>query len=99
MFRTELKHTRVELRTHSHLPDHPFVVRFLASFQTNTRIFLLTEFLPGGELFSLLSERGKMKEATARFYLAELVLAVEFLHDNGVIYRLALTKLLVLTIF
>ncbi len=86
-FRTEWKHTRVELRTHSHLPDHPFIVRFVASFQNPERIFFLTEFLPGGELFSLLCERGRLKEADARFYLAELVLAVEFLHDNGVVYR------------
>ncbi len=77
----------MELRTHSHLPDHPFVVRFLASFQTTERIFFLTEFLPGGELFSLLCERSKMRESDARFYLSELVLAVEFLHDSGVIYR------------
>nr|AHZ63872.1 phototropin [Pilularia globulifera] len=69
--------------------DHPFVPTLYASFQTKTHICLVTDFCPGGELFLLL-ERQPMKvfsEDTAKFYLAEIVVALEYLHCQGIIYR------------
>jgi serine/threonine protein kinase len=45
------------------------------------------EYLKGGDISSLLEKHGYFKEEIARFYIAELVLAVEYLHNNGIIHR------------
>lgn len=69
--------------------DHPFLPTLYASFQTKTHVCLVTDFCPGGELFLLL-DRQPMKvfsEETAKFYLAEIVVALEYLHCQGIIYR------------
>nr|AML76647.1 putative LOV domain-containing protein [Pulvigera lyellii] len=71
------------------LMDHPFLPTLYASFQTATHICLITDFCAGGELFLVL-ERQPLKhfrEETARFYAAEVVLALEYLHCKGVVYR------------
>nr|AML78441.1 putative LOV domain-containing protein [Frisvollia varia] len=71
------------------LVDHPFLPTLYASFQTATHVCLITDFCPGGELFLVL-ERQPMKhfqELSARFYAAEVVLALEYLHCMGVVYR------------
>ena len=57
------------------------------AFQTPTSLHLVLDFCSGGELFFHLSRFGKFPEHVARFYTAELVLAVEFLHQKGVAYR------------
>uniref|UniRef100_A0A126WVW1 non-specific serine/threonine protein kinase n=1 Tax=Danaea nodosa TaxID=491836 RepID=A0A126WVW1_9MONI len=69
--------------------DHPFLPTLYASFQTETHVCLVTDFCSGGELFVLL-DRQPMKvfqEDSARFYIAEVVVALEYLHCQGVIYR------------
>uniref|UniRef100_A0A126X439 non-specific serine/threonine protein kinase n=1 Tax=Woodsia scopulina TaxID=1498956 RepID=A0A126X439_9MONI len=69
--------------------DHPFLPTLYASFQTKTHVCLVTDFCPGGELFLLL-DRQPLKvfgEETAKFYLAEIVIALEYLHCQGIIYR------------
>nr|AML78026.1 putative LOV domain-containing protein [Lindsaea linearis] len=69
--------------------DHPFLPTLYASFQTNTHVCLITDFCPGGDLF-LLQDRQPTKtlsERAARFYAAEVVVALEYLHCMGVIYR------------
>eukprot|EP01018_Ginkgo_biloba_P020158 Gb_28975 [translate_table: standard] len=69
--------------------DHPFLPALYASFQTKTHICLITDYCPGGELFSLL-DRQPMKVLTeddVRFYAAEVVVALEYLHCQGIIYR------------
>nr|AML76360.1 putative LOV domain-containing protein [Leiosporoceros dussii] len=69
--------------------DHPFLPTLYASFQTTTHLCLITDFCPGGELFLML-ERQPMKvleEEAARFYAAEVVIALQYLHCMGVIYR------------
>lgn len=69
--------------------DHPFLPTLYTSFQTTTHVCLITDFCSGGELFALL-ERQPMKifkEEAARFYAAEVVIALEYLHCLGIIYR------------
>nr|AML78721.1 putative LOV domain-containing protein [Eleusine coracana] len=71
------------------LLDHPFLPTLYTSFQTPTHVCLITDFCPGGELFALL-DRQPMKifrEESARFYAAEVVIGLEYLHCLGVIYR------------
>lgn len=66
---------------------HPFVVSLFFAFQSETKIFLVMEFLSGGELFFHLRKRGLILEREIRFYLGELILAIEFLHLRGVVHR------------
>nr|AML77938.1 putative LOV domain-containing protein [Tropaeolum peregrinum] len=69
--------------------DHPFLPALYASFQTQTHICLITDYFPGGELFLLLDRQPKkvLREDAVRFYAAEVVIALEYLHCQGIIYR------------
>nr|AML76783.1 putative LOV domain-containing protein [Ophioglossum vulgatum] len=71
------------------ITDHPFLPTLYASFQTETHVCLVTDFCAGGELFSLLDKQPMkaIPEDAARFYVAEVVIALEYLHCQGVIYR------------
>lgn len=69
--------------------DHPFLPALYASFQTKTHICLITDYCPGGELFLLLDRQPLkvLKEDAVRFYAAEVLVALEYLHCQGIIYR------------
>nr|AML77212.1 putative LOV domain-containing protein [Buddleja sp. BC-2016] len=69
--------------------DHPFLPALYASFQTKTHICLITDYYPGGELFLLLDRQPTkvLKEDAVRFYAAEVIVALEYLHCQGIIYR------------
>ncbi|XP_031489136.1 phototropin-2-like isoform X1 [Nymphaea colorata] len=69
--------------------DHPFLPTLYTSFQTATHVCLITDFCPGGELFALLDKQPMkvLKEDAVRFYAAEVVVGLEYLHCLGVIYR------------
>ena len=67
--------------------DHPFVVKLHYAFQTPEKLFFVVDFLNGGELFFHLRKNIKFSESRARFYAAEIVLAIECLHSHGIIYR------------
>nr|AML79465.1 putative LOV domain-containing protein [Peltoboykinia watanabei] len=71
------------------LLDHPFLPTLYTSFQTPTHVCLITDFCPGGELFALLDKQPMkiLKEDSARFYAAEVVIGLEYLHCLGIIYR------------
>ena len=66
---------------------HPFIVSLHYAFQTDGKLYLILEYLSGGELFALLEKEGVFLEDPASFYLGEIVLALEHLHANGIIYR------------
>ncbi|KAJ0910238.1 putative protein kinase AGC-MAST family [Helianthus annuus] len=66
---------------------NPFVVRFFYSFTCRENLYLVMEYLNGGDLFSLLKNLGCLEENMARVYIAELVLALEYLHSLNVIHR------------
>ncbi|KAJ7591316.1 kinase-like protein [Mycena floridula] len=65
----------------------PFLVGLKFSFQTKDELFLVTDFKSGGELFWHLQRETRFSEERARFYIAELILALEHLHKHGIIYR------------
>nr|AML77514.1 putative LOV domain-containing protein [Mirabilis jalapa] len=69
--------------------DHPFLPTLYASFQTSTHVCLITDFCPGGELFALLDKQPLklFREESARFYAAEVIVGLEYLHCLGIIYR------------
>lgn len=66
---------------------HPFVVKLHYAFQSNETLYFVTDFLNGGELFFHLCNEIRFSEDRARFYAAEMVLALSHLHKNGIIYR------------
>ncbi|XP_013620294.1 PREDICTED: phototropin-2-like isoform X1 [Brassica oleracea var. oleracea] len=71
------------------LLDHPFLPTLYTSFQTSTHVCLITDFCPGGELFALLDIQPMkfLSEESARFYAAEVVIGLEYLHCLGIVYR------------
>jgi len=66
---------------------HPFIVDLHYAFQAGGKLYLVMEYLPGGELFMQLEKEGRMMEDAAIFYLSQVVLAIEHLHKQGIIYR------------
>jgi serine/threonine protein kinase len=66
---------------------HPFIVHLYGAWQTNDKLHLIMTYASGGELFSYLTRERMFPETTAAFYLAEILLAIEHLHDIGIIYR------------
>ncbi|XP_078265588.1 ribosomal protein S6 kinase alpha-3-like isoform X2 [Rhinoraja longicauda] len=67
--------------------NHPFVVKLHYAFQTEGKLYLLLDFLRGGDLFTRLSKEVMFTEEDVKFYLAELALALDHLHGLGIIYR------------
>nr|AHZ63845.1 neochrome 1 [Cylindrocystis brebissonii] len=69
--------------------DHPFLPVLYASYQTAKHVCFVTNFCAGGELYSVLEAQPKhhFSEEVARFYAAEVLLALEYLHCQGIIYR------------
>ncbi|XP_046353959.1 ribosomal protein S6 kinase alpha-1-like [Haliotis cracherodii] len=67
--------------------NHPFIVHLHYAFQTEGKLYLILEFLRGGDLFTRLSKEVMFTEEDVKFYLAELALALDHLHGVGIIYR------------
>ena len=65
----------------------PWIVELKASFQEDDFLYLVMEFLPGGDFMNLLIEKDKLTEEEAKFYTAELILAVESIHKLDCIHR------------
>ena len=63
------------------------MVDLIYAFQTDGKLYLILEYLSGGELFMQLEREGIFMEDMASFYLAEILLALEHLHSEGIIYR------------
>jgi len=66
---------------------HPFVVSLYYAFQSPERIFFILDYVNGGELFYHLRKKIRFTEKETRFYAAELILALDHLHEMGFIYR------------
>ncbi|CAD8044860.1 unnamed protein product [Paramecium primaurelia] len=67
--------------------QHPFIVKLHFAFQTPEKLYLVTDFLAGGELFYHLRKSKKFSEERMKLYAAELILALDYLHQKGIIYR------------
>ena len=66
---------------------HPFLTNLLCTFQTKNKLFYVMEYLNGGDLMFHIQELGRFEAERARFYSAELVAGLQFLHKNGILYR------------
>mmetsp|Transcript_11595 Transcript_11595/g.31232 ORF Transcript_11595/g.31232 Transcript_11595/m.31232 type:complete len:1587 (+) Transcript_11595:106-4866(+) len=63
------------------------IVHFFWSFHTKNKLYIVMEFVPGGDMYSLMCNFGFLDEQVARQYIAETVLSLEYLHGMGVIHR------------
>uniref|UniRef100_M4BAS1 Protein kinase domain-containing protein n=1 Tax=Hyaloperonospora arabidopsidis (strain Emoy2) TaxID=559515 RepID=M4BAS1_HYAAE len=82
----QVEHTRTERRVLASI-SHPFVVCLHYAFQTRDKLYFVLDYCPGGDLFFHLSRCGCFPEAMAKFYAAEIVLALIHLHEQGIVYR------------
>ncbi|XP_043913075.1 ribosomal protein S6 kinase alpha-6 [Protopterus annectens] len=67
--------------------NHPFIVKLHYAFQTEGKLYLILDFLRGGDVFTRLSKEVMFTEEDVKFYLAELALALDHLHNLGIVYR------------
>lgn len=82
----QVEHTNDERRMLS-IVSHPFLIRMWGTFQDSEQVFMVMDYIEGGELFSLLRKSQRFPNPVAKFYAAEVCLALEYLHSNDIIYR------------
>ena len=86
----KLRHQEVHTKAERDLMvriNCPFIVNIKFAFQDNIKLYIITEFMQGGEMFFHLHKEKRFSNEKTRFYIIELILAIEFLHKNKMLYR------------
>ncbi len=84
--RRQIERTKTERKVLS-LVNHPFIMKLHFAFQSEDKLYLVLDYCPGGELFFHLSRFRRFPERVARFFAAELLLAIGHIHKRGIIFR------------
>merc|ERR1719259_1340116 len=84
--REEVQHTLAERRV-LQMTNHPFLLKLKYSFTTVDRLCLVTEYVIGGELYFHLKRERQFTEDRTKFYGAEIISAIDYLHTKAIIYR------------
>ncbi|CAK1551204.1 unnamed protein product [Leptosia nina] len=66
---------------------HTFIAGAVSRWQTKKRLYIVSEYIPGGELLALLDKWRKLPEEVVRVFVAEIAIAIDFLHNAGIIFR------------
>ncbi|CAN8097044.1 unnamed protein product [Discula destructiva] len=82
----QVEHTNDERKMLGEV-KHPFLITLWGTFQDSRNLYMVMDFVEGGELFSLLRKSGRFPNPVAKFYAAEVTLALEYLHEKNIIYR------------
>ncbi|EGR30983.1 protein kinase domain protein [Ichthyophthirius multifiliis] len=82
----QIEHTKAERKILEQV-NFPFLVNLEYAFQTREKVFFAMKFLIGGELFFHLKRQKRFTEQAAAFYSAQVLLALEYLHQMNVVYR------------
>ncbi|ETN39624.1 cAMP-dependent protein kinase type 2 [Cyphellophora europaea CBS 101466] len=82
----QIEHTNDERRMLQRV-KHPFLITLWGTFQDSKNLYMVMDFIEGGELFSLLRKSQRFPNPVAKFYAAEVTLALEYLHAQNIIYR------------
>jgi len=67
--------------------QHPFIINLWGVFQDTGNLYMVMDFVPGGELFTLLRRSNRFPDPVAKFYAAEVALALNHLHNEDIVYR------------
>eukprot|EP01060_Flectonema_neradi_P006248 TRINITY_DN1418_c0_g3_i2.p1 TRINITY_DN1418_c0_g3~~TRINITY_DN1418_c0_g3_i2.p1 ORF type:complete len:369 (+),score=72.61 TRINITY_DN1418_c0_g3_i2:117-1109(+) len=67
--------------------SHPFIVNIITTFQDEKKLYIVLEYVIGGEMFTHLRSAGRFPNDVSKFYHAELVLVFEYIHNKDIIYR------------
>lgn len=84
--RKQVAHTRAEKSILQKI-QHPFIVKLHFAFQTKDKLYMILDYINGGELFFHLKKEGRFTENRVRFYAAQIALAIAHLHSLGIVYR------------
>ena len=84
--RQQLAHTSTERRVLQDI-HCPFLVHLVYAFQTQDKLYMVLDYMAGGELFFWLKKDRKFTEDRVRLYTAEISLALEALHNADIVYR------------
>jgi len=84
--RHQVEHTLTERSILANTP-HPFILALRYAFQSEHKLYMVTDYCPGGELFFHLKKLRRFTEGMMRFYSAEIALALSHLHTHSVVYR------------
>ena len=82
----QVVHTKTEREILEKM-KHPFVVKLKYAFQNEHKLYLITNFLQGGELFYHLKTETRFSEEKTKFYVCQIVLALDYIHRSKIIYR------------
>ncbi|KAI9030943.1 kinase-like domain-containing protein [Phycomyces nitens] len=82
----QVEHTRNERAILMSI-SHPFLINLWSTFQDDSNLYMVMDYVPGGELFSILRKKKRFSENTARFYAAEVLLGLIYLHNKDILYR------------
>ncbi|EGR33098.1 protein kinase domain protein, partial [Ichthyophthirius multifiliis] len=68
--------------------NHPFIIKLYQSFQSQFKLYLVIEYMPNGDIYSILQRVRVFNESTAKFIIVQVILGIEYLHEKiGVMYR------------
>ncbi|XP_053609316.1 serine/threonine-protein kinase S6KL [Plodia interpunctella] len=82
-----IRQVKEEARIQTACGHHSFIAGAVSRWQTKKRLYIVSEYIPGGELLALLDKFGKLPEEIVKIFVAEIAIALDFLHNAGVIYR------------